>query len=61
LIFAIDKDYEAKLRDKIACFVAENKTKKSVRLVLITAFGLKQNTYSDLIQNILTINDLFKE
>lgn len=59
--FLITKDYEKNLRNKISRFQLQTKTPKTVRLVLITVLGLKNNIYSDIIQNTLTINDLFKE
>ena len=59
--YIISKDYETNLRNKITRFQLETKTQKTIRLVLITTLGLKNNIYSDFIQNTLTINDLFKE
>ena len=59
--FVITKDYEAKLRNKITRFQLETKTNKSIRLVLISTLGLKNNIYSDIIQNTLTINDLYQD
>ena len=59
--FVITKDYDRNLRNKIARFQLETKTHKTIRLVLITALGLKNNIYSNLVQNTLTINDLFKD
>lgn len=59
--FTITKDYEMNLRNKISRFQLETKTHKTIRLVLITALGLKKNIYSDIVQNVLTINDLFKD
>lgn len=59
--FTIAKDYEMNLRNKISRFQLETKSHKTIRLVLITALGLKKNIYSDIVQNVLTINDLFKD
>ncbi len=58
--FKIDKKYEMELRNKIGAFRSETKTKKAVFLTMITTFGIKQNDYyGDLVQNEITINDLF--
>ena len=58
--FKIDKKYEMELRNKIGTFRSETKTKKAVFLTMITTFGIKQNDYyGDLVQNEITINDLF--
>ena len=51
-------EYERLLRRQ-RVFKQYNKIKNTVHLVLITTDGLKQNTYSSVFQNIITINDLF--
>ena len=58
--FEIDKKYNTDLRNKIGIFRDETKTRKSVFLTMITTFGVKQNMHSlGLIQNSITMNDLF--
>lgn len=58
--FEIDKAYSTALRNKIGVFQQETKTRKSVNLLLVTTFGLKQNMYSrGLAQNEVTMDDLF--
>lgn len=58
--FTIDKAYAANLRNKIACFRAETKTKKALFLTMLTTYGVKQNEhYYGLIQNELKLHDLF--
>ena len=59
--FEIDKDYDMKLRNKIGSFVRTTNCKKSIQLVMITTYGLKNNMYSGLINNQVTMNDLFYE
>ena len=59
--FVIDKDYDLELRDKMGTFRAVTGTKKAVQLVMITTYGVKQNMYSSLVQNEVTIEDLFVE
>ena len=58
--FEIDKKYNLDLRNKVGIFRDETKTRKSVFLTMITTFGIKQNIHSlGLIQNSITMNDLF--
>lgn len=57
--FAISKDYDRDLRQKIAAFIEETKTRKSVHLTLVSTFGLKQNAYSGIVQSEATLLDLF--
>lgn len=58
--FIVDKEYDAKLRERQAAFVDETGTGKSTLLTLITTFGLKYNEYSGRFQNVITSDDLFK-
>jgi uncharacterized protein len=58
--FEITKDYDMKLRNKIAAFKSSTKTRKSVFLTMITTFGLVDNMYAlSAPQYTLTIDDLF--
>lgn len=57
--YAIDKDYDLKLRNKIEAFRRDTSYKGTIQLVMITTFGLKKNQYSSLIQNQIVLNDLF--
>jgi uncharacterized protein len=58
--FTITKDYDLKLRNKIAAFKESTQTRKSVFLTVITTFGLVQNEYSrSIIHNEITMDDLF--
>ena len=60
--FAIDKQYAKSLANKIELFVKTTKTKKQVFLAVISASGLKNNTYAeDLITGgCVTLEDLFR-
>lgn len=59
--FMIDKKYSAELENKRTVFKQATGTRKSLFLVMLTTFGLKQNEYSErLIQNSLTMDDLFE-
>jgi uncharacterized protein len=59
-IFNIDKKYSEILKNKIATFKQETKAKKNIHFAFISTYGLVKNQYYfELIQNELTINDLF--
>ena len=57
--FVIDKTYDQDLRSKISAFRIETETRKSIQLIMITTFGLKNNMYSGIVQNQVTLDDLF--
>ncbi len=58
--YTITKAYADNLRNKVSSFKEETKTRKTIFLTMITTFGLKKNMYSSsLIQNIITMDDLF--
>lgn len=60
--FTIDKSYFNKLQNKINTFKSETATRKGVDLVMVTTFGVKQNSYSlNIVDNEITIDCLFKE
>ena len=57
--YAIDKDYDRNLRNKIHAFLSATKTKKTIQTTMITTYGLRQNQYSNLINSQVTLDDLF--
>lgn len=57
--FIIDKDYDAVLRSRMATFKQETKTNKALHITLITTFGVKRNTYSNIVQSQVLLDDLF--
>ncbi|MFT6334558.1 MAG: hypothetical protein ACI86M_001180 [Saprospiraceae bacterium] len=60
--FTITNDYANKLRLKVASFNHHTKNRKAIFLTLITTFGLTENIHSkELIQNVITLKDLFKK
>ena len=59
--FAIDKNYEANLRNKIFTFKEETKTRKAVHLLFLTTYGLEKNKYSGIAQKEIILDDLFKK
>ena len=58
--YTIDKDTDEELRGKIDAFQSETHTKKSLQLTLITTFGLVRNQYSNSVQSLVRMDDLFK-
>ena len=57
--YQITKAYDLNLRNKIELFKIETNCKDSIQLVMISTYGLKENEYSSLIQNQITMDDLF--
>lgn len=57
--FTIDKDYDEKLRNKITALLAATRNKKNIHPTLVTTYGLKVNMYSNRIQRVVTMDDLF--
>lgn len=57
--FVITKNYAEELRDKINRFRDHTRTRKALQLVLVTAYGVKDNAYaSDLVDRTVTLSDL---
>lgn len=40
--------------------IDETKTRKAVHITILTTYGLKSNMYTDIIQNEVTLQDLFR-
>ena len=60
--FSISKKYETELWKKIEVFKQQTRTRKTIFLTLITTYGLhEKKTFSNLVQNNLTMNVLFRE
>lgn len=58
--FTIDKAYYANLRNKMSALQQTTQTRKNIFLTMVTTFGLHDNSYSnELVQNTITIDDLF--
>lgn len=57
--FSIDKDYDAKLRNKIDTLLNKCKNRKNIQATLVTTYGLKMNMYSNRIQRVITMDSLF--
>lgn len=59
--FAIDKEYDKKLRSKITTLLAVTKNKKNILPTIVTTYGLKMNMYSNRIQRVVTMDALFEK
>ena len=57
--FIIDKEYDHKLRNKIEAFKRNTSTKCGIQLTMITTYGVKNNKYSSIMGNQITLEDLF--
>jgi hypothetical protein len=57
---AITKIMAANIRNKRNVFADESGTKKAVQVALVTPIGLKRNTYYDIAQAVVTVDDLLR-
>jgi len=57
--FVIDKNYAMKLRKKMTALREATATKKSIALTMVTTFGVATNSYSPMVQQQATLDDLF--
>ena len=57
--FTIDRDYEAKLKNKMEVFREATKSKKALQLIMITTYGVRQNAHSGIVQSQVRMDDLF--
>lgn len=59
--FAISKKYKEELERKIGAFRDSLKLRRTLHLVFVTTFGLRHNEYSTMVQNEVTMHDLFEQ
>ena len=59
--FSITKEYEETLRHRMSLFKKVTKTRKSLSYVFVTTYGVKQNSYSGIVQHQVTLDGLFHE
>lgn len=57
--YAIDKETEHSLRNKMEVFRLSTRCKETLQLTMITTFGLQRNKYSQMITSQVVLNDLF--
>lgn len=58
--YVITADYDQRLRERMATFRYLTGTKKALHTILVTTYGLAKNKYSGNIQQVVTLDDLFK-
>ena len=58
--FVIDKKTDINIRNKISAFKNEVSTRKAINITMITTYGVKQNEYAGIVQNEVTMDDLFE-
>lgn len=57
--FTISGDYEAELRHKLSRFSDYTRQRKSLQLTLVTTFGVKAGAHAGIVNNEVTLADLF--
>jgi len=58
-VFTIDKDYANDLQNKLGAYQELSKDKRTPHLVMVTTNGVMHNNNYNLIQNEITMDDLF--
>lgn len=58
-VFTIDRDYAQDLENKVDAYRQLSKDKRTVHLVMVTTNGIARNSYINMIQNEITLDDLF--
>ena len=59
--YAFDAVEEKKLRNRRTAFKLDTKTKKAIQITFVTTYGLRKNSHSDIVQSVVTMDDLFRE
>ena len=59
-VFTIDKEYAKELQNKFEAYQELSKDKRTLHLVMVTTNGLARNNNYNMIQNEITLDDLFK-
>ena len=58
--FTIDKDYAKELQNKLEAYQALSKDNRTLHLVMVTTNGVAHNSYYNMVQNEITMDELFK-
>lgn len=59
-MYAIDKGYEQKLRERMSIFLAETMTRCRTRITMVTTYGVLQNKHSGIVNDEVLLDDLFE-
>ena len=57
-VLAVTKAYDQKLRNKAVGFRRVTRTRDAIHMVLVTTYGLRENTYSGRFQSVVMADDL---
>ena len=57
--YEMDATEDAKIQNRRSRFIEESGTDKAIHLVLVSAAGVKRNSYSDEFQSVITAESLF--
>lgn len=55
----ISRDYELRLRDRMAFFMAETGTRKAPVTTMVTTYGVMPGSHSGVVQSQVVLDDLF--
>ncbi len=58
--YELKQNYYEKLIERRELFRSKTKTNKALQFVFVTTYPLKRTPYSDMIQQVLTADDLFE-
>jgi hypothetical protein len=58
--YTITKDYEEKLRSRMAIFKEDAKTRKSLVTTMVTTYGVLRGIHSGIVQSEVLMDDLFR-
>lgn len=57
--YTINAEYEASLRNKMQIFREATNTRKALQLMMISTFGVRNNSHSGIVQSQIILDDLF--
>ena len=57
--YILNKAECQKLLNRAEAFRTETKCRKGIQTIIITTFGLAKNEYADIVQRVVTLDDLF--
>ena len=55
------KELDETMRRRRNLFIEKTNTRKAVRIVLVSTYGLVDNPYAGNVHNVVTMEDLFKD
>lgn len=59
--YSVTKSEDLKIRNRVGAFKAETGTKFSVFLILVTTYGVRQNSYSANMKQVILMDNLFEK